>query len=169
MVTALLYPGMVRKLVVADIAPIAYDHSQNHLIEAMRSVDLETVRRRADADAMLRRSVEDRGVRAFLLQSLDMNERRWRLNLDVLESEMDKITGWKDLNRKANQPTLFLAGGCSDYVSQEGRNRAITFFPAARFAKIPGAGHWLHAEKPQEFEAVVSAFLSGWSARKPEP
>jgi esterase len=32
-------------------------------------------------------------------------------------------------------------------------------FPKARFAKIPGTGHWLHAEKPREFEETVRVFL----------
>ncbi|MGI9394163.1 MAG: alpha/beta fold hydrolase, partial [Boseongicola sp.] len=31
----------------------------------------------------------------------------------------------------------------------------------ARFAKLNGAGHWLHADKPREFQAAVEAFLSG--------
>ncbi len=161
MAAALQYPQLIRKLIVADIAPVAYDHSQAHLIEAMRSVNLDIVRRRPDADAMLRRSVEDSGVRAVLLQSLDLNEKRWRLNLDVLEAEMDRITGWPELNRKAYHPTLFIAGGYSDYVNQEGRNRARMHFPVSCFSVLPGAGHWLHAEKPREFEAAVRMFLSG--------
>jgi pimeloyl-ACP methyl ester carboxylesterase len=32
-------------------------------------------------------------------------------------------------------------------------------FSKAKFAKIPGAGHWLHAEKPREFETAVRVFL----------
>ncbi|MCA3468248.1 MAG: alpha/beta hydrolase, partial [Rhodobacter sp.] len=35
----------------------------------------------------------------------------------------------------------------------------IALFPRARFAKIPGAGHWLHAEKPREFEETLRVFL----------
>ncbi|MEM6261556.1 MAG: hypothetical protein AAGI38_03540 [Bacteroidota bacterium] len=34
-------------------------------------------------------------------------------------------------------------------------------FPHATFAKIPGAGHWLHAEKPAEFLEIVQGFLEG--------
>ena len=157
---ALDYPRMIRRLVVADIAPVAYTHDQNHLIDAMRSVELDGIRQRSDADAMLGGRVDDSGIRAFLLQSLDISKRRWRLNLEVLQAEMNAIVGWPQIDREADHPTLFLSGGDSDYVSQEGRAAARRNFPNARFAGIPGAGHWLHAEKPQEFEAAVRVFLS---------
>jgi len=32
-------------------------------------------------------------------------------------------------------------------------------FPNAKFAKIPDAGHWLHADDPRAFEATVRAFF----------
>ena len=57
-------------------------------------------------------------------------------------------------------PTLFLSGAESDYVLPEYRERIRALFPESRFAKIPGAGHWLHAEKPREFEAAVRAYLN---------
>ncbi len=160
MAAALRHPEMVRRLVVADIAPITYKHSQSHLIEAMRSVDLDAVRRRSDADAILRESIEDPGVRGFLMQSLDLRGKRWQLNLDVLETEMDRITGWPDSDAETDHPTLFICGSNSEYVSGDGRARARKYFPKARFLEIQGAGHWLHAEKPTEFVASVRAFLN---------
>jgi pimeloyl-ACP methyl ester carboxylesterase len=45
-------------------------------------------------------------------------------------------------------------------VLPEHRHLIRALFPAARFAKIPDAGHWLHAEKPREFEAAVAAYLA---------
>ena len=94
-----------------------------------------------------------------MLQSLDLKEKRWRLNLDVLAAEMDKIIGFPDVIGSFNGPTLFLSGSDSDYVRREDRDQIKALFPKAKFAKIPGAGHWLHAEKPREFEAAVRAFL----------
>lgn len=158
MALALSRPELLRRMIVADIAPLAYDHSQTPLIHAMRAVDLSQVETRAQAEAQL--DVEDPTVRAFLLQSLDVRARRWRLNLDALEAEMDHITGWPALNGPSPTPALFLSGGDSDYVSAQGRAEAKRLFPQARFAKIPGAGHWLHAEKPREFEATVRIYLN---------
>ena len=98
-------------------------------------------------------------VRSFLLQSLDVPNRRWQLNLDVLAREMDRIIGFPEVEGQFDGPTLFLSGADSDYVETEHRDRIKSLFPNAKFAKIPGAGHWLHADKPREFEASIRAFL----------
>lgn len=159
MMLALTHPDRVRRLVVADIAPVAYAHTQVQFIHAMRGLDLAAIERRGEADAALAAAVPDAGTRAFLLQSLDLQNRRWRLNLDALEAEMAGIVGWPDPTGTAAHLTLFLAGGNSDYVQPDARPAIRALFPRARFAKIPGAGHWLHAEKPREFEAAVRTFL----------
>ncbi len=159
MVLALTRPELVRRLIVADIAPTAYGHTQSHLIAAMRGVDLTAVTRRSDADAQLAAQIEDPGVRAFLLQSLDVADRCWRLNLDALEAQMDLITGWPGTRGRFEGPTLFLYGSASDYVRPEHHETVTALFPNARFEAVPGAGHWLHAEQPRAVEAAVRAFL----------
>lgn len=162
MVLALTHPDLLRSLIVADIAPVAYSHTQAHLITAMKSLDLSQVESRADADTLLANLVEDPGIRAFLLQSLALRDgpKHWRLNLDVLGTEMKKIMSFPELSEKAELPVLMLSGGNSNYVLPEHRERIKALFPKARFAKIPGAGHWLHADKPREFEAALRAYLS---------
>jgi pimeloyl-ACP methyl ester carboxylesterase len=159
MALALTHPAAVRRLIVADIAPVAYGHTQQHLVDAMRAIDLSAVETRGDADRQLAAHVDAAGVRAFLLQSLDVKGRRWRLNLDVLERDMPLILGWPALGGTFDGPALFLAGAESDYVSREDRPTIKALFPNAKFAKIPGAGHWLHADRPREFEASVAAFF----------
>ena len=159
MVLAVSHPPSLRRLIVADIAPVGYGHTQLHLIEAMGDLDPQTVSSRAEADAALSRAIEEPGIRAFLLQSLDMKAAKWRLNLDALERDMQQILGFPDLDGKFDGPTLFLTGAESDYVLPDHRPRIKNLFPAARFAKLPGAGHWLHADKPREFEAAIRTFL----------
>ena len=156
MVLALRKPALVRRLVVADIAPVAYSHTQMGPIQAMRGVDLRAINSRQDAAHQMT-GVED-ALKPFLLQSLDMQSKTWRLNLDILAAEMDKIVGFPDVGGMFDAPTLFLSGAESDYVLPEHRVLIQSYFPAAKFAKIPGAGHWLHAEKPREFEAAVRVF-----------
>ena len=157
MVLALSAPEKVRRLIVGDIAPVTYGHSQMGPIEAMQRVDLSSVTSRADARAQL--SGLDPGVDDFLLQSLDMKDRRWRLNLDALAAEMPQIIGFPEIDGRFDGPALFLSGETSDYVRPEHRDRIKALFPNAVFARIPGAGHWLHAEKPRETEAAIRAFL----------
>ncbi|WP_373354373.1 alpha/beta fold hydrolase [Pseudoroseicyclus sp. CXY001] len=156
MVVALTRPELVRRLIVLDIAPVAYSHSQAHIIEAARKVDVGSVSSRKEAEAAMGL---DPANAAFLLQSLDMKERRWRLNLDVLEREMERVVGFPEVSGVFDGPVLFLSGSESHYVQPEHRERIKALFPAARFAKIPGAGHWVHADRPREVEAAVRAFL----------
>jgi pimeloyl-ACP methyl ester carboxylesterase len=158
---ALEHPDAVRRLVVADIAPVAYGHSQSHLIHAMRGLDLVGLTSRGEADRRLAATVVEDGVRAFLLQSLDLrvDPPRWRLNLDALEAEMDGITGWEAVTSRFDGPVLVLAGALSDYVTEGHRAVILEHFPQTQIEVIDGAGHWLHAERPREFEAAVAAFL----------
>ncbi|MEM6635481.1 MAG: alpha/beta fold hydrolase [Pseudomonadota bacterium] len=160
MVLALRHPQLIDRLVIADIAPVSYDHTQAHLVQAMNAVDLTRVTNRTDADRQLAAYVEDATTRAFLLQSLDVSTASWRLNLATLDRDMPKILSFPAIDGQFEGPTLFLSGGASDYVQPEHRARIRQLFPSARFAKIKDAGHWLHAEKPREFEETVRSFLN---------
>ena len=156
---ALTRPDLVERLVVADIAPVAYGHSQQHLIDAMRAVTPAAGMTRGAADRALAARVDEPGVRAFLLQSLDRAEGRWVLNLDALEAGMAGILGWPETDARFEGPVLVVAGGASDYVRPEHRETIRALFPAARVATLPGAGHWLHAEAPEAFVETVRLFL----------
>ncbi|WP_176695389.1 alpha/beta fold hydrolase [Phaeobacter sp. B1627] len=160
MMLALNHPQLVHRLVVADIAPVSYSHTQAHFITAMRSVDLDAVTRRSDAQEQLAEAGVDAQLQSFFTQSLDVENRRWRLNLDALEREMPHILGFPEVSISWAGAALFLTGGTSDYVQPAHRDRIKQLFPKARFAKIPDAGHWLHAETPRAFEATVRAFLN---------
>lgn len=158
---ALTRPDLIRRLIVADIAPVAYSHDQTRNARAMAALDLSRIATRAEADEALSQHVDDPALRAFFLQSLDLRQKppRWKLNLPVLEAEMPNIVGWPGTEGVFDHPTLFLTGSESRYVRPEHRDTIRALFPRARFAKLPGAGHWLHAEKPREFEETVRVFL----------
>lgn len=161
MVLALTTPERVRHLIVADIAPVAYGHSQTGHIEAMKSIDMAQVTRRSEADKQLAARVESAPLRAFFLQSIALESKgaRWQLNLDTLAGEMPKIMGFPALGGQFEGHTLFLRGANSDYVLPEMHSQIRGLFPQAEFAEIEGAGHWLHAEKPREFQQAVESFL----------
>lgn len=162
MVLALTAPETVNRLIVADISPVAYGHSQAPLARKMMALDLTGVTTRSEADRRLSETVSDPAVRAFLLQSLDLKGEspRWRLNLEVLERDMPLIMGWPLTDAVFDGPVLMLAGAESDYIQSNHRPEIKRLFPGALFAKIPGAGHWLHADKPREFEAALRAFFA---------
>jgi len=163
MVLALTRPELVRRLVVGDIAPVAYGHSQMPLIEAMRALDLSALASRREADRALAEQVAEPEVRAFLLQSLELRAEggpRWAFDLDALAEGMARILSFPQVTGRFGGPALFLAGGASDYVRAEHEPGIRASFSAAELVHLPGAGHWLHAEAPEAFEAEVRRFLS---------
>ncbi|MEM8773747.1 MAG: alpha/beta fold hydrolase [Pseudomonadota bacterium] len=160
MALALQRPDLINRMIVADIAPVSYTHSQLPYIDAMRAVDLSQITKRSEAEIALRSLVDDPTLASFFTQSLDVTQKKWRLNLDVLSKDMPNIMSFPDLSGPCTLPTLFLTGGDSDYVMPNHRDTIRALFPKARFVKIPGTGHWLHAEKPHEFEQSVRVWLN---------
>ncbi len=163
MFLALTQGALIRRLVVADIAPVAYTHDQSQNVAAMQGLDLTGLTSRTEADQRLAKTIPDPALRAFFLQSLDLRATPpgWRLNLSVLAQEMPKIVGWPNTPGTFQGPTLFLTGANSTYVRPSNHTAILRQFPNATFTSIPDAGHWLHAEKPREFEDAVRAFLNG--------
>lgn len=166
MVLALTRPELVQSLIVADIAPVAYTHTQLGYAKAMRDTDLSDIEHRSDVGDRLAEKVDDPALVPFFLQSLDVKERRWKLNLETLISEMPTIMDFPDVSNSYEGATLFLTGADSGYVTRDHRDRITGLFPQARFVKIPDAGHWLHAEKPREFEAALRGWLDRQDTRE---
>jgi pimeloyl-ACP methyl ester carboxylesterase len=162
MALSLADPGRVARLIVVDIAPVAYGHSQIDLVRAMQAVDLGRIARRSEADPMLAQAAPDASLRAFLLQSLVVEEglARWKLDLEALGAGMAEIMGFPALEGRFEGPVLVIKGVESDYLRPEHWPLLEAHFPAARLHEIPGAGHWPHAEAPKPFVAAVDAFLA---------
>lgn len=162
MVLALTRPELVRRLVVGDIAPAIYGHTQMPLIEAMRALDLAALDSRRAADRALTENVPEAAVRAFLLQSLELRAEggpRWAFDLEALAEGMARILGFPEVSGRFDGPVLFLAGDESDYLIPDHEQGIRALFPAAQIGRLPGAGHWLHAEAPDAFETAVRGFL----------
>jgi esterase len=161
---ALTRPDPIERLVVVDVAPVAYRHSFAPFVEAMREVDLAAVQRRADADLQLEGAIGDPTIRSFLLQNLIKTDAgfAWRVNLDALAANMPELFGFPTPTQDAAYlgPTLFISGGRSPYIQAGYRPLIARLFPAAEHAVIEGAGHWMHAERPAEFLDHVRRFLA---------
>jgi pimeloyl-ACP methyl ester carboxylesterase len=161
---ALDQPQTVARLVVADIAPVAYDHTVSHAdyLTTMQAIPLHPGLTRAAADAVLAEAVPSAELRSFLLLNLRFGGAapHWKLGLAEIAAALDELTGWSAVpGATYDGPTLFLSGGRSDYVRPEHRSLIRALFPQARFAVLDQAGHWLHAEDPAGFLAAVEGFL----------
>lgn len=161
---ALMQPDTVSRLIVADIAPVVYPPRNAGFIEALRGIPLTAGLTRAQADAVLARSVDDPGLRAFLLQNLITGAQpTWRIGLAEIAAALPDIEGWDAAADSAYyRPTLFVSGKHSDYIRPEYRPAIRKLFPAARFVTVKNAGHWLHVDNPTGLNAVVEAFLHDW-------
>lgn len=161
MLYALQNPDRVRRLCVADIAPVTYDHSHSEYIDAMLALDLTNIQTRRDADEALRASIPNDGVRAFLLHGLRLDKagKAWRNNLEILGAEMDEIIGWPESELSFDKPTMFLRGETSDYVADWTRPAIRKYFRDAHIVTLKNAGHWLHVEQPEAFLASLQAFF----------
>ena len=162
MALALTRPEAVGRLIVADIAPVGYDHSHADTLAAMAALDLAAVTRRAEADAALKAGIPNAAMRAFVVQNLVVEDgrARWRPNIAALAAGMEALVGWpRGPWTPFAGPTLFLRGGASEYVTPAMHGAIRALFPAARIEALEGAGHWLHAEQPEPFLAGVEAFL----------
>lgn len=161
MTLALAEPERVAALAALDIAPVAYARRYDNLIAALQSLELAGLESRQDADRRLRVGIPNHALRLFLLQNLvrEGDRFRWRLNLAALARNMDELLGFPEFEAaRYPGPALFLRGGNSGYVAEEHRAAIRARFPKARIETVSGAGHWLHADKPEETLAFLRGF-----------
>jgi esterase len=163
MTLAIQHPALVTSMIVADIAPVAYQHDYDDLIEPILALDLDSFDSRTQIDHALRPNIPEDQLRAFLLQNLlrESDGWRWRVNWPVIQRDMDALTGFASLPADwvGSQPALFIRGASSDYVGSAEIEVIERHFDHARVATIDEAGHWLHAENPLEFSRLVLDFL----------
>jgi esterase len=162
MQAALTQPDAVARLIVADIAPVAYPPHHRAIAEAMAALPLSPGMTRAQAGSALSEAVPDAAMRAFLLQNLELGAApAWRIGLTEIIAALPVIEGWQTpADARYGGSTIFMAGAASDYIRAEHRPAIRALFPNARFVTLKNAGHWLHAENPSGFIAVVEAFLT---------
>lgn len=168
MAAALGAPGRVAGLIVADIAPIAYDdHDHGRYVAAMQAADLSTATRRGEIEPQLEEAIPELSLRAFILANLLFEDTpqgrraRWRVNLNALGAGMRDLVGWPASleGLRYAGPSFFFHGANSHYVSPQGRATIERMFPGAEIDAMPGAGHWLHAEQPDAFFERVEEWL----------
>lgn len=166
MTLALRYPKLVQWLCVVDMAPVAYPVQREFAgyVDAMLSLDLDTLPSRETADEQLANGVPDPNVRGFLLQNLRRAGTgwRWQMNLSLLGDQLQTLGGWPDMNPEPyTGPTLWIAGANSNYVLPAYATAMRALFPQTRTVRVKGAGHWVHSEQPETFLQVLRTNLPG--------
>lgn len=157
------YPGIVKKLIIADIAPKYYPPHHKTILDALNTLDFSNIQSRGAADEQLAQHLKDMGVRQFLLKNLFWKEKgvlAFRFNLPVLRNKMEQIGENIERTDTFAGATLFLSGSKSDYITAADKNGIRHHFPNSEIQTIDNAGHWLHAENPKQFFEKSIDFLN---------
>ncbi|KAI9790368.1 MAG: hypothetical protein M1816_005186 [Peltula sp. TS41687] len=91
-------------------------------------------------------------------------ESEFRIPLTTLANALNHMADfpYKDPDRhRFEKPALFVRGTESRYVPDEVLSLVGRFFPRFRVVDVQGAGHWVAAERPEEFRRCVVEFLRG--------
>jgi len=165
MALALLYPQQVDRLVVVDVAPVAYADRLSVFAEAMRAIDTLHAASREEVRQRLAGQLADANVVAFLMQNLVARNSHfdWRLNLAAIAAAIPVLSGFPSALRELRfeRPLHAIVGGRSDYVAQADPAEFLPMFSQVRVEVIEAAGHWVHAEQPEAFVAAVRRALHG--------
>jgi len=182
MTLALSQPDRIAGLVVLDTSPVTYDSVNNpawkaveNIIAALQEVKLESGKSKRDIDVDLRQKVEDPALRAFVLTNLESikgddggNLLRWKINIESIASQLDQIAGFALTDMKKSETekevgysgdTFFINGGSSQFVRAKHMPIIADLFPNFMLTTIRGAGHWVHAEAPDDTLALLKRYL----------
>ncbi len=162
---ALSYPDLVERLVVVDIAPVAYpEDADGHMnvLAAMDAVRLDEVKSRTQAEETLKEYIEEDAIRKFVLTNLVRNDEgafEWRLNKEAIRENYPALRAAPLMERSFTKPVLFVKGSLSSYILPQHESAIREMFPEATVKVIMEAGHWLHAEQPQALQKLLLKFL----------
>lgn len=154
------HPELLEKLIVVDIGVKQYPMHHAEILKGLHAIDLEKVHTRGEAESILLNYIESNGVRQFLLKNLYWKEKgvlAWRMNIPVLEAKMAAILASLPEN-EIFLPALFIRGALSNYILDEDIEALENQFPDMILGTINDAGHWVHAEAPDEFIRRILEF-----------
>lgn len=152
---------LLDRMVIADMGIREYKPHHEEIFKGLFAVDVENCPGRKEAEERLLPFVPEAGTRQFLLKNLYWKEAgklAWRFNLQVLSEKRQEVIRAIP-EGKCDTPALFLRGLESHYVVDKDFPEILTQFPRATMESIADAGHWLHADQPEEFRRRVLEYL----------
>lgn len=157
-----MHPERVEKLISADMGVMRYPGGHDEILDALRGFPVDQVRSRREADALMAQKISDFAVRQFLLKNLIRKPDggfTWRINLPAILKNYENLLRALPDSLIFEKPVLFIRGERSPYIREEDFAEILRHFPQAEIRTISGAGHWLHAEAPEEFVRMVKEFI----------
>ena len=159
---SLLFPEMVEKLIVVDIAPKIYFPDFKDILDGYNHLNLDSFKSRSEIDNIYKSFVEDNFMRSFLMKNIYRDKDgkfRLRINLKVLEKKITEIGYFDHKNLVFNKPTAFIKGSKSNYILASDQNLIKKNFPKYTLHEVDNAGHWVHYDKPEIFENIIKSLI----------
>jgi esterase len=163
---SLMHPDRVEGLVVLDIAPVIYTSTDPHwkavedILHAMHAIGHEAVSAgKTELDKLLRPSIPDPALRAFVLTNYDNKRQAWKIPVPTIVHQLDCLAGFDIPVSTYGGDVFIINGGQSRFVRHAYMDRIAEFFPNHMLTTIRGAGHWVHVEAPDATVALLKRFL----------
>lgn len=162
MMFANLYPEKIIKMIIADISPKRYTANHTKYIEALKQINFNAANRKEIEDK-LAENIINRNELLFILKNLERDENnkfKLKLNLNAIENNYEELINAIEFNKKITLPVLFMKGENSDYILSDDEKLIYTYFSNAQIKTVKNAGHWIHAENPEDFLFETSVFFN---------
>jgi esterase len=156
------YPEKVHKLIVADIGPKFYPNHHEAILDGLNTIDFSEQKSRTAIEEVLKNYIPEVGIRQFLLKNVFRETKEqlaFRFNLKSLTDHYDEVGVQLPSLAQFDGETLFLRGENSGYIAESDINLITAHFTKAEIVTVKNAGHWLHAENPNDFYDYVVSFL----------
>jgi len=161
---ATMHPEHLNSLVVVDISPKQYDTDKEHItiFNALLALDLSAYSKRSEVDEALSTEIQDKTVRQFLLKNIvtDKGELHWQINLQALYDNYANFGAEISMQKTVSNKSCFIRGARSNYIQKSDEVIIANSFLNSEIITIEGAGHWVHAEAPQQFLATIMESLN---------
>lgn len=161
---AINHPDLWDKLIVVDMAPRAYPVRHRTILDGLKSIDVAQLKSRGDADKQLAEYIPQLGIRQFLLKNLARKNNggfEWKINLPVIDKNIEQMGEGIEERLAIEKEVLFIRGENSDYIRDSDNILIVQLFPNSEVKTVKNAGHWVHAEQPDEVVRLVTEFLHG--------
>lgn len=149
----------------------------------------ETTITKQQLDKILRPSIPDPAIRAFCLTNWNQRTGSWKVHLDAIVSQLETLAGFdiddtttgneersissnnndseadneNDSSQQQQQQyhgdAFFIHGGQSRFVRSSYLPTISGYFPNHLLTTVKGAGHWIHAEAPDDTTALLKKYL----------
>jgi len=158
-------------------------HAMNDIDIETSTTDNKITKR--DIDLSLRQKIPDPALRAFVLTNFDNRNNQWKIPISIMVEELEQIAGFdlalpsatntdelsaataiqhvydkSSTSSSSYEGDVFIInGGQSRFVRHAYMDKIASFFPNHMLTTIRGAGHWVHAEAPDDTVALLKRYL----------